>query len=356
MAYPCLGEEDKLNKIKNVASVSGEFIWVFIKVVCFLVDMSPDDILQLFGVKVNRTHDKIRFMHKSFATITRGLDRSLPPMRLYEKAKRLGIWNPSDIDLSKDKTDWSTLKDEEKDLILRLLAMFAAGEEAVTLDLLPLMRVVALEGRIEEEMFLTTFLFEEAKHTDFFRRFMDDISIVSNDLTNYHTDNYRHLFYDELPAALSKLETDSSPSAQIRASVTYNMVVEGVLAETGYHAFFTMLERNDLMPGLRKGISLLKQDESRHIAYGVYLLSRLVAEHPEEWDTLEMQMNTLLPFAVGVIGDAFAAYDVVPFGLVEDDFVDYAMGQFTKRFERLEKAKGASLDEINRVAKETEDA
>jgi ribonucleoside-diphosphate reductase beta chain len=35
--------------------------------------------------------------------------------------------------------------------------------------------------------------------------------------------------------------------------VTYNMVVEGVLAETGYHAFFTMLERNGLMPGLRRG-------------------------------------------------------------------------------------------------------
>ena len=294
--------------------------------------------------------------HISFATTTRGLDRDLPPMRLYEKAKRLGIWNPSDIDFSKDKADWLILKEDEKDLILRLLAMFAAGEEAVTLDLLPLIRVVALEGRIEGEMFLTTFLFEEAKHTDFFRRFMDDVSIVSNELTHYHTDNYRRLFYDELPAALSKLESDPSPSVQIRASVTYNMVVEGVLAETGYHAFFTMLERNDLMPGLRKGISLLKQDESRHIAYGVYLLSRLVAEHPQEWETLDAQMNSLLPFAIGVIGDTFAAYEIVPFGLVEDDFVNYAMGQFTKRFERLEKAKGASLDEINRVAKETEDS
>ncbi len=304
--------------------------------------------------------------HTSFATATRGLNRDLPPMRLYEKAKRLGIWNPSDIDLSKDKADWSTLKDDEKDLILRLLAMFVAGEEAVTLDLLPLMYVIAKEGRVEEEMFLTSFLYEEAKHTDFFRRFLDEVAASPSpngrgargegELSHYHTDNYRMIFYDALPAALSTLETDSSASAQIRASVTYNMVVEGVLAETGYHAFFSMLERNDLLPGLRKGISLLKQDESRHIAYGVYLLSRLVAEHPDEWDTLDSQMNSLLPSAIGVIGDAFAAYDVVPFGLVEDDFVNYAMSQFTKRFERLEKARGASLDEINRVARETEEA
>ena len=301
--------------------------------------------------------------HTEFATTTRGLNRDLPPMRLYEKAKKLGIWNPIDIDFSKDKADWANFKDDEKDLIWLLLALFVAGEEAVTLDLLPLMEVVAREGRIEEEMFLTTFLFEEAKHTDFFRRFLDEVAEFPSPsgrgqgegLSHFHTANYRQIFYEALPDALFALKTDQSPAAQVRASVTYNMVVEGVLAETGYHAFFTMLERNDLMPGLRKGISLLKQDESRHIAYGVYLLSRLVAEHPEEWDNLQVHMNTLLPLAIGVIGDTFARYEVVPFGLVEDDFVNFAMSQFSKRFERLEKSRGVSLDEINKAAKENED-
>jgi len=297
--------------------------------------------------------------HSSFATTTRGFDRNSPPMRLYEKAKKLGIWNPVDIDFSEDKAAWSNLKDDEKDLVWRLLAMFVAGEEAVTLDLLPLIEVIAREGRVEEEMFLTTFLFEEAKHTDFFRRFLDEVAEAPVDLACYHTDNYRHIFYTALPETLLGLKEDPGPAAQIRASVTYNMVVEGVLAETGYHAFFTVLERNNLMPGLRAGISLLKQDESRHIAYGVYLLSRLVAEHTDLWGTLETQMNSLLPFAIGVIGDAFTAYEVVPFGLVEDDFVNYAMVQFSKRFERLEKAKSQSLDEVNRETKqiiEAEDA
>ncbi|MCQ3937529.1 MAG: R2-like ligand-binding oxidase [Chloroflexi bacterium] len=303
--------------------------------------------------------------HTAFATTTRGLNRDLPPMRLYEKAKKLGIWNPSEIDLTRDKQDWAGFSDEEKDLCLLLLSMFVAGEEAVTLDLLPLIQAIAEEGRIEEEMYLTTFLFEEAKHTDFFRRFMDEVVFLPSPrgrgeggegLTRYHGDNYRQLFYHALPEALNALRSDPSPASQIRASVTYNMIVEGVLAETGYQAFFTMLERNDLLPGLRKGISLLKQDESRHIAYGVYLLSRLMAEHPDEWDSLQMQMNTLLPFAIGVIGDAFARYEVVPFGLKEEDFVNYAMGQFSKRFERLEKARGASLDDVNRAAKESDEA
>src|SRR5512146_3216866 len=113
--------------------------------------------------------------HQSFATTTHGLQRSSPPMRLFEKAKRFGIWNPSDLDFSQDRQDWLSFDDQQRDMILRLVSMFQSGEEAVTLDLLPLIQVIAGEGRFEEEMFLSTFLFEEAKHTDFFRRFLDDV-------------------------------------------------------------------------------------------------------------------------------------------------------------------------------------
>ena len=69
-----------------------------------------------------------------------------------------------------------------------------------------------------------------------------------------------------------------------------------------------------------------------------------------------MQLHALLLSCIGLIGDAFVRYEVVPFGLKEEDFVNYAMSQFSKRFERLEKAKGASLDEINRVARENEES
>ncbi|MCX8062907.1 MAG: R2-like ligand-binding oxidase [Anaerolineales bacterium] len=296
----------------------------------------------------------------SFTTTSKNLNRSLFPMRLYEKAKRLGVWDPAAIDFSQDQMDWATFTSQEKDLIWLLVSLFVAGEEAVTLDLLPLIQVIAQEGRLEEEMYLTTFIFEEAKHTDFFSRFLEEVasfplSAVERDhlpqsLADYHTANYRYIFYEALPQALQALRREATPAAQIRASVTYNMIVEGLLAETGYHAFFTMLERNNLLPGLRKGIYYLKQDESRHIAYGIYLLSRLIAEYPEEWQTLESHMNSLLPYALGVVSDAFARYEVVPFGLVEEDFINYAMEQFSKRFARLERARQANLDEIQQLA------
>lgn len=290
-------------------------------------------------------------MHQSFVTTTRGLRRDTPPMRLFEKAKRFGIWNPSDIDFSQDIQDWQRLTDDEKDVILRLTTLFQSGEEAVTLDLLPLIQVIAQEGRLEEELFLTTFLWEEAKHTDFFCRFLEEVTGAVRDLSHYHTENYRRLFYEALPETLQQLTHDSSPKAQVRASATYNMIVEGMLAETGYHAYFTALERNNLLPGQRKGVAYLKQDESRHIAYGVFLLSRLIAENDDLWAVAEETMNMLVFPALGIISEAFACYEVIPFGLVEDDFVQYAMGQFQKRLARIEKARGASLDEIYRVTR-----
>jgi len=289
-------------------------------------------------------------MHTGFATTTRGLRRDSPPMRLFEKAKRLGVWNPSEIDLSRDAADWRGLADDERDLLLRLTALFQAGEEAVTSDLLPLIRAVAAEGRVEEELFLASFLWEEAKHADFFARFLDEVAGGQHDLARYHTPSYRALIYEALPAAMERLSADPSPFAQAEAALTYNMIVEGVLAETGYHAYFRMLQANDLLPGTREAIRLLKQDESRHIAYGVYLLSRLIAADDAVWDHVEGRMNELVMHALGLIDEAFAAYDPMPFGLQIDDFSSYALAQFQKRLDRLEHARGKSLAEIERIS------
>lgn len=165
--------------------------------------------------------------HK-FVTTSRGLNRNTPPMRLFEKAKIYGIWNPSDIDFSQDKLDYQNLDDNEQDIIKRLTSLFVAGEEAVTLDLLPLMMAIAKEDRTEEEIFLTSFLWEEAKHTDLFQRFLTEVlDLQGTDLTHYHTENYSTIFYEALPKALDALMEDQSPETQIRAAVTYNNVSFG---------------------------------------------------------------------------------------------------------------------------------
>ena len=291
------------------------------------------------------------------STSPQGLDHRLPPMRLWHKAKRLGVWDPREIDLSRDAADWARLDAEQRDVILRLTALFQGGEESVTMDLLPLMMVMAQEGRLEEEMYLTSFLWEEAKHVEAFRRFLDEVAAERTDLSRYHGPLYRRLFGEELPGAMDRLRFDASPAAQAAASVTYNMIVEGVLAETGYHGYDQMLRRNGIMPGMQAIIGHLRRDEARHIAYGVYLLSRLVAEHGDEvWTTVEARLNELLPLAMGIVGEVFEPYAEPPFGLRMDEFADFALSQFGKRAARLEKARGQTLAEVLGTALETEEA
>jgi ribonucleoside-diphosphate reductase beta chain len=281
--------------------------------------------------------------HVSFRTTSgRGLDHDSLPMQLYQKAKKLGIWDPRNLDMSADREHWESLTDPERDVLTRLLAMFQAGEEAVTLDLLPLMRALALDGRLEEEIYLTTFLFEEAKHVELFQRIFEEVVMLDADLSYFHTPSYKQLFYEKLPEAMNRLDTDASSEALIAASVTYNMVVEGTLAETGYQAFYTVLENRAIMPGVTEGIRLLQRDESRHIAFGVHLITRLIDENPDLMGVFQNRMAELMPLAMASITELFACYDPMPFGLKEEDFVQYAMDQFGKRMRRIELGSKAS--------------
>ncbi|MBI1320414.1 MAG: R2-like ligand-binding oxidase [Candidatus Hydrogenedens sp.] len=288
-----------------------------------------------------------------YTTTTRGLRRDIPPMLLYERAKKLGVWNPSDIDFTQDKADFAAMTDGQRDMLLRLTSFFVSGEEAVTIDLLPLINVVAQEGRLEEEMYLTTFLWEEGKHVDFFSRFLDEVCGSPTHLHEYRSSSYRTIIGEALPSAMNALRTDHSPAAVARASSVYNMVVEGMLAETGYYAYFTIMDKYNILPGQRQGIAKLKQDESRHIAYGVYLLSRLMSENPEVWEVVESTMNELLMPGLGVIDEIFSVYepDPMPFDVSKEDFMNYAAGQFQKRMSRVERSRGLTLEQINKESK-----
>jgi hypothetical protein len=61
------------------------------------------------------------------------------------------------------------------------------------------------------------------------------------------------------------------------------------------------------------------------------------------------------PSAIGVKGDAFCSCEVIPFGLVEDDFSSYAMTQCSKRFERLKVARVVFLEEVPASTQEVVD-
>jgi ribonucleoside-diphosphate reductase beta chain len=123
------------------------------------------------------------------------------------------------------------------------------------------------------------------------------------------------------------------------------MFTEGVLAETGYFGFYQTLEANKMMPGLLKGVGLLKKDESRHIAYGTFLLQRIISEHPHIFKQVEKRMEELSPLAIALNTEGYDRFGN-PFDNDQQAILNFTMKQLSVRMEILARAKGKGIEEI----------
>lgn len=286
---------------------------------------------------------------EGFASLRKGgLNWNSLPLRLFVKGNAK-FWNPADLDLSRERADWESLNNAQRDAVLNLCAQFVAGEEAVTEDIQPFMRAMAAEGRIADEIYLTQFCFEEAKHVEVFRRWLDAIG-VSHDLHDYVTTNegYRRLFYEELPASLRALDADPSPAAQIRASVTYNHIIEGSLALTGYFAWNRLCTREGIFPGMQQIIKHIGDDERRHMAWGTFTCRRHVAADDANWAVVQQRIDELLPLVMMTVESGLNRYEKPPFEEDDqDELLAYATDRALRRFGAIESARGAPVEQID---------
>src|ERR1700728_1168729 len=241
---------------------------------------------------------------------TRGLDYESVPWKLWEKSKKL-FWDPADIDFSQDAIDWREMSDDQRTVVAMHARGFMVGEEAVTLDIVPLLRCMSDLGRLEDTMYLSMFAMEEAKHTEMFRRWFDAVGMDPaslDDLVRAQQAELREgrpgIFDGALTRVMRRLDTDHSPQAMLDASIIYNQLVEGVLAIAGYQRWDQTFRRLGKLPGLEAGLKLTQRDERRHIAYGTYLARRILAEKPELWEWLEKRWAKLTAGFSGGYGAA----------------------------------------------------
>ena len=215
-------------------------------------------------------------------------------------------WNPAEIDFAQDAKDFAAMTDDERRLTTMLAAQFLAGEESVTQDLQPFIAAMAAEGRFADEMYLTQFVYEEAKHTLSFRLWFDAVGLTQ-DLHEFieFNDPYMQIFTRELPASLYALEQDSGARNQIRASVTYNHVIEGALALTGYYAWQKVCTSRGILPGMQKVIKHIGDDERRHMAWGTFTCRRHVAADDGLWQVVQDRMGELMGLAMETVDVSF---------------------------------------------------
>jgi ribonucleoside-diphosphate reductase beta chain len=224
-----------------------------------------------------------KVIHKKFKATTQGFEWDSFPMKLYMLGEKLS-WSSLQIDFNKDAIDWkNNMKEADKFTVLGTSSFFLAGEECVARDIIPMISAMEELGFIEEAMYLTQFAKEETNHAIGFRRWFEVIG--ETEKLDYYTkqnEGYRKLFYEIIPTDMKRLYKDPSPENIVKAAISYNLVAEGIGAETGYYSYIKGYQINPVLPGLISMIRLIARDESRHVSFGAYVISLMISNFGKE--------------------------------------------------------------------------
>jgi ribonucleoside-diphosphate reductase beta chain len=155
-------------------------------------------------------------------------------------------------------------------------------------------------GRYDWTMFLSTFLMEEAKHSEFFMLWHDQVvGVLEPDEVAAHflvrsatvdpTGRFRvkDLLHEGLPQYGDRLmdairdgDTAGIEAAFVRFAAAYNAFAEGVLTMPSYEIVIDTTLMWDAFPALREGFRRILADEGRHITFGTAACRMLIEEHP----------------------------------------------------------------------------
>ena len=269
------------------------------------------------------------------------INRSARSTRYYRNAVERH-WDPGTVDLEADREALLAADERVLDGFRVPLAKFGAGEQSVTEDLAPLAVVL---DEIEDELFVTTQLYEEAKHTDFFDRYWGevinaveaerDLPLSTPTDSRWFDDDYVELF-ERNERAMDRLLTDDTPDNRARAYCHYHLTIEGILAQTGYYALHRTFsgEENGMpeLPGLVEGLTLIRQDEGRHVGFGMAQLKELVSEEGVDPSLLSETVGDLVQLVQGTL--VVEEPDVEP-TVPPEELTEYAVGKHTERMEQI---------------------
>ena len=240
------------------------------------------------------------------------------------------------------ESDWT---DEEFRGFRASVAKFGAGEEAVTEDLAPL--AIALDD-IDDQMFVSSQIYEEAKHAAFFDRYWREVidpvaehhgmEVTAPTDDRYFMPAYERLF-DDTEAAMHRLLEADTPENRVRAFCHYHLAVESVLAQTGYYGITSSFSErgDDLMvddapdfpnlEGLVKGVGLIRSDEGRHVGFGMHHVQQHLANDDVDESVVQDVLQEQMPNIARIVSFSESGFlDAAP-------LVEYASDKLTRRIE-----------------------
>lgn len=222
-----------------------------------------------------------------------------PIYRKYEKATRK-VWDPKQFDYDQDRADWERLTDAQRQGILTITVRFEAGEQEVTDELLPMLSAAHGLRRFDWVMYLSTFMLEEARHSEFFTLWHARVPGLTSreEKAAYwplrdHTVDPTGRFtvgepvYEGLPKYGRKLteavhagDESAIEAAFVEFATLYCAWVEGVLTMPSYEIVIDTTSMWDALPALRLGFKSILGDEGRHITFGTQACRILIETNP----------------------------------------------------------------------------
>ena len=274
--------------------------------------------------------------------------------QLYTNSKRLA-WDPAAVDLSLDRESWESIKrdyptERYAEQILRLCALFHAGEESVTHTLAPYLAAVARGGYgLDIEMFLTSQIYEEARHFEFFARYVREVFQDDAVAMDAYLDGApRAVLLDDLDAISDRLRRENDLDALrplLVEGVTHYMgVVEAMLARTGYVGAHDSLAARGWLPGLQEGFRLIRRDEGRHVAFGIHFIAEQCAANPAFATIVQDTFERHMPNVLGTIQTFQYSHPIVDL----DKLMGYAMAASQQFMAAAGLADAPSDDELVR--------
>jgi ribonucleoside-diphosphate reductase beta chain len=273
--------------------------------------------------------------------IDRGLE-SMPSyldlFRRWEKQQ----WAVSDLDFTPDREHWLTSTQLEKDATLWGRRLFFTGEERVTATLAPF---VWAAPKPEIELFLSSQMVDEARHTLFFERYWrevvgteaPDLRRLLDQVRPDVNEGYDTLFYERLPGVARRLASNPEDvDAFVEGVTIYHIVVEATLALTGQRFELESMREMGLTHfGFYQGFTAVARDESRHVNFGIKVLQEAVRDDPERFAPLiQRTLVECLPLISGTLEPPDERY-YSEFGRSQDELLQYALSSLNKRLHAI---------------------
>jgi len=275
------------------------------------------------------------------AFIDRGIENMPSYMDLYRRWESQQ-WSVGDLDFTLDRQDWLEASDLDRKATLWSHRLFFNGEERVTATLAPF---VWAAPSPEIEIFLSTQMVDEARHTVFFERWwrevvgteakdLKDLLIEIRPDTN---EGYNTLFYDRLPSAAQRMASNPKDfDAFVEGVTIYHIIVEATIALTGQRfELESMREQGSTDRGFYRGFTAVARDESRHVSFGIKVLQEAVREDPNRFAPLiQRTLVECLPLVAGTLDPPDPKY-ITEYGHTESEILQFAMDSLNKRLRAI---------------------